>query len=106
MMRHETYMKQAAMQSDNPVQDIVEISSRIGDKLDMVNSPPHYNHAGIECIEAIEAALTPEEFRGYCKGNTLKYTWREKYKNGDQDLDKAAWYIDRLRSYKERFDES
>ena len=30
---------------------------------DMVNQPPHYNHARIECIEAIEAALTPDEFR-------------------------------------------
>ena len=64
--------------------------------VDMVNSPPHYNNAGIECIEAIEAALTPEEFRGYCKGNNLKYTWRERYKNKTEDLEKAAWYLDRL----------
>ena len=28
---------------------------------DNVNKPPHYNHAGIECIEAIHAALHPEE---------------------------------------------
>ena len=43
---------------------------------DNVNKPPHYNHAGIECIEAIHAALTPEEFRGNIKGNNMKYTWR------------------------------
>ena len=69
---------------------------------DMVNQPPHYNHAGIECIEAIEAALTPDEFRGYCKGNMIKYTWREQCKNGDEDLKKSSWYMHRLLSYAER----
>tara|TARA_R100000388_G_scaffold83882_1_gene62857 strand:+ start:313 stop:600 length:288 start_codon:yes stop_codon:yes gene_type:complete len=64
--------------------------------VDMVNNPPHYNEAGIECIDAIQAALTPIEFRGYCKGNNLKYTWREHYKGEDEDLRKAAWYLDRL----------
>jgi hypothetical protein len=64
---------------------------------DMVNSPPHYTTSGIECIDAIRAALTPEEFRGFCKGNALKYTWREKHKGGDQDLAKAAWYLNKLK---------
>lgn len=63
---------------------------------DMVNSPPHYNQSGIECFDAIRAALTPEEFRGYIKGNIIKYTWREQYKNKDQDLEKASWYLSRL----------
>jgi len=65
-------------------------------KEDMVNDPPHYNTGSIECIDAIQAALTPTEFRGYCKGNNLKYTWREHYKGEDEDLKKAAWYLDRL----------
>lgn len=60
-----------------------------------VNHPAHYNAGGIECIDAIQAALTPEEFRGYCKGNVLKYCWREKHKGGDESLEKAAWYLDR-----------
>jgi hypothetical protein len=67
---------------------------------DMVNSPPHYQGDGIECIDAIRAALTPEEFRGYCKGNGLKYVWRERNKGGDQDLAKAAWYLNRLNQEK------
>ena len=65
-------------------------------KEDMVNSPPHYNQHGIECIQAIRAALTDEEFKGYCKGNVLKYTWREHYKSQVEDLKKAAWYVNRL----------
>jgi len=63
---------------------------------DPVNHPPHYAQGGIECIDAIEAALTPEEFRGYCKGNVYKYLWRERHKGGDQDIGKARWYIERL----------
>jgi hypothetical protein len=70
--------------------------------LDPVNQPEHYRQGNIECIEAIEAALTPEEFRGYCKGNVLKYVWREKHKGGTQSLQKAAWYLQHLIEYTEK----
>ena len=63
---------------------------------DAVNHPSHYTDGGIECIEAIEAALTNEEFRGYCKGNCIKYNWRERHKGGTESLKKAQWYLDRL----------
>lgn len=59
-----------------------------------VYEPEHYqSESGIECIEAIRAALTPEEFRGYCKGNVIKYVWRERKKGGDESLEKANWYL-------------
>jgi len=63
---------------------------------DAVNHPAHYTEGGIECIEAIEAQLTPEEYRGYLKGNVAKYVWREKHKGGNESLRKAQWYLDRL----------
>lgn len=62
-------------------------------KNDDVNHPSHYTSGSIECIEAIRAALTPEEFRGYCKGNALKYVWREKHKGGKESIEKAQWYL-------------
>ncbi len=65
-------------------------------KEDLVNHPAHYTDGNIECIEAIEAQLTPEEYRGYLKGNVAKYLWREKYKGGVQSLQKAQWYLTRL----------
>lgn len=52
-----------------------------------------YTHGDIECIDAIRAALSPEEFRGFCKGNVIKYTWREAFKGGDVDIKKASAYI-------------
>ena len=40
--------------------------------------------------------LSPEEFIGYLRGNSLKYRWRFRYKNGIEDLKKAEWYENRL----------
>ena len=63
----------------------------------MVDHPPHYNNGHIECIEAIEAMLTPDEFVGYLRGNSLKYRWRFRYKKKPiEDLRKARWYEERL----------
>lgn len=64
---------------------------------DMVNHPPHYqSEKGIECIDAIEAAMTVDEFRGYLRGNCLKYLWRAEKKGRDEDIKKAAWYLNKL----------
>ena len=64
---------------------------------DNVNQPFHYTRGGIECIHAIESALTEEEFRGYCKGNALKYVWRSGLKNdAKEDIQKAQWYLAKL----------
>jgi len=42
-------------------------------------------------------ALTPEEFKGYCKGNIIKYVWRENFKDQNiQDLRKSNFYLNRL----------
>ena len=65
-------------------------------KPDVVNHPVHYNTGKIEVINIIEDQLTPDEFRGYIKGNILKYITRERHKNGLEDLKKARWYLDRL----------
>ncbi len=64
--------------------------------VDMVNKPAHYRQGGVECIEAIEASMSREEFQGYLKGNLEKYIWRYRHKNGIEDLRKARWYLDRL----------
>lgn len=65
----------------------------------LVHAPEHYRKGGIECIDAIRAALTPEEFRGYCKGNAIKYLWRERHKGGAQDLAKASVYLGWLQDH-------
>jgi Protein of unknwon function (DUF3310) len=59
---------------------------------DSVNHPDHYQ-GGFECIDAIAAALTEEELRGFIKGNAIKYVWRSNLKGGSEDLAKAEWYL-------------
>jgi len=68
----------------------------IDETYSIVESPLHYRQGEIEAIDAIEAALSVEEFRGYLKGNVMKYTWREAYKGGPEDVRKAQWYLNRL----------
>ena len=104
-MRHEEYMKQASKQPD-VLQDIIGTADRISDKIDMVNSPSHYNQSGIECITAIQAALGPN-FKYYLQGNIMKYLWRFDYKGKPlEDLDKAQWYLSALREDVAASDES
>ena len=60
--------------------------------LDLVNSPPHYKSGGIETIDFIEA-----KDLNYRLGNVVKYVSRAGRKDTDpvQDLEKAAWYLQR-----------
>ena len=59
----------------------------------------HYMRGGIECITAMRAISTPEEFRGYLRLTAFKYLWRL----GEKDLPareakKARDYITWLES--------
>lgn len=76
------------------------LKAHLNEKLvsDNVDSPNHYKLRGldIEAIDVIRGALTEDEFRGFCKGNVLKYTIREGHKNGDEDLKKAKKYLEFL----------
>ena len=62
---------------------------------DKIN-PSHYRTDTIECIDAIEAMLTPEEFIGYLRGSIMKYEWRYPNKNGVEDLIKSQWFTNKL----------
>ena len=65
--------------------------------MDNVNRPTHYNTGNIECIEAIEESMSSVAFKGYLKGNCMKYLWRYDYKGKQvEDLQKAGWYLQKL----------
>lgn len=66
---------------------------------DMVNNPPHYtqNPSGVECIEVIEHL--PSNIAA-----AIKYLWRCDDKNNpEEDLNKAAWYINRELERRRKF---
>ena len=64
-------------------------------KKDNIN-PEHYKSKSKETIERLQDNLTAGEFKGYLKGNILKYLDRYEHKNGVEDLNKANWYLNKL----------
>ena len=65
---------------------------------DAVHHPSHYTLPGldVESVDVIRAVLTPEEFKGWCKGNALKYSLRAGRKDPAkevQDLAKAGVFL-------------
>lgn len=63
---------------------------------DAINNPTHYTNGNIECLDAMQAMLSPDEFIGFLRGNIFKYQWRYKLKNGVEDLKKAQFYQNKL----------
>ena len=62
---------------------------------DPVEHPKHYNTGVIETADYIRDKLNDDEWRGYIKGNVLKYVSRERHKGGLEDMRKAAWYLNK-----------
>ena len=78
---------------DESLEDIIARQ----DEEDMVGAPRHYNTGNIECIDAIEESMSSVAFKGYLKGNCMKYLWRYDYKGKQvEDLQKAGWYLNKL----------
>ena len=78
---------------DESLEDIIARE----DEEDMVGAPYHYNTGNIECIDAIEESMSSVAFKGYLKGNCMKYLWRYDYKGKQvEDLQKAGWYLNKL----------
>ena len=91
-------MKRMRMDDATPAEcDGISVLTKKSKQVDPVEQPDHYNKGAIEAIEAIKASMPEHEFKGYLKGNALKYLWRYDYKGKPvEDLRKCRWYIDRL----------
>lgn len=63
---------------------------------DNVIHPSHYADKQIEVIDYIKDTLSDEQYKGYCRGNIIKYISRYDKKNGLEDLLKARVYLDWL----------
>lgn len=77
---------------------------------DLVNHPKHYKLAnGIEAIDLMEMTSTPPEFCGHLRNNALKYIIRAGKKDPSkfvEDLDKAIWYLTKLKDYYKKCEEN
>lgn len=81
--------------SKAPTPDVPVVDGTMNDA---VHHPSHYTLPGldVESVDVIRAVLTPEEFKGWCKGNALKYSLRAGRKDPTkevQDLAKAGVFL-------------
>lgn len=79
--------------SDKPV---------IHDTLSKVDHPRHYSSGSIECIDAMESAFGKEKVISFCHLNAFKYIWRSQHKDGNTDIEKAIWYLQKELSLKQK----
>ena len=63
---------------------------------DMINHPSHYCH-GMECVDEIELIFGKEVLKHFCLGNAWKYRKRALFKNGQEDIDKSDFYINKYK---------
>lgn len=73
-------------------------------KEDLVNNPKHYDlfADGTKSFDVIRKTLSPEEYKGFLKGNILKYRLRAG-KKGDASIciAKSDWYENKLAEFVE-----
>ena len=64
-------------------------------EFDVVSRPAHYAKTSIECIDAMVETQGVEAVKAFCVCNAFKYLWRHNEKNGDEDIKKASWYLNK-----------
>ena len=55
----------------------------------------HYKEMGIPPWDVMESVLTTEEFIGFLKGNIIKYSMRQGFKDSN-DAGKCLHYMEKL----------
>lgn len=78
----------ARISSENWREPVTALDGQVGGS--------HYKDMEVQPWQAMEAWLTPEEYRGYHKGVAIGYLAREQQKGGLQDIEKAIHHLHRL----------
>jgi hypothetical protein len=72
-----------------------------------VNHPSHYNRENaMECIDEMVLVFGEEAVKNFCLCNSWKYRYRAADKNGEEDLKKSDWYIQKYKELKEQKDKN
>lgn len=68
-----------------------------GPEEDKINHPNHYtNGHGLECIDEMLEVFGTRVVADFCLCNVWKYRRRAIYKNGEEDMQKAEWYMNKF----------
>lgn len=77
------------------LENAVTVTEEITADFDVVERPKHYASTSIECIDAMRETQGVEATKDFCICNAFKYLWRHNNKNGDEDIKKANWYLNK-----------
>lgn len=69
----------------------------VKDDTDMVNHPNHYTNGGMECFDEMLLVFGKETVANFCLCNAWKYRYRAIYKNGEEDIKKSHWYMNKYK---------
>jgi hypothetical protein len=86
----------ARISSPNWREEVSVDTNKTTSALDGQIGGSHYKDMQVQPWQAMEAWLTPEEYRGYHKGVAIGYLAREQQKGGLQDIEKAIHHLHRL----------
>lgn len=64
---------------------------------DTVSHPAHYTNGGMECIDEMILIFGKEAVKHFCLCNAWKYRRRALYKNGEEDMQKSHWYLEKYK---------
>ena len=69
---------------------------------DSVNQPAHYLKGGMECIDEMVLVFGKEATAHFCLCNVWKYRRRALYKNGEEDMQKSHFYLNKYKELIEK----
>lgn len=92
----EEQMRELSRKPLHDAETIARALEKVNNQSDKVNHPTHYNVHKHECIDEMVAVFGVEAVKCFCKCNAWKYRYRSVAKNGEEDLAKADWYIEKL----------
>ena len=76
------------------------------EEYDVVNKPKHYcREGGMECFDEMLLLFSREEVLAFCKLNAWKYRYRAAGKNGEEDLKKSDWYLNKYKKIINQLDD-
>jgi hypothetical protein len=61
----------------------------------------HYRSKTIQPWDAMEVWMPPEQFKGFLRGNAIKYLARCDDKGGMEDIKKAGHYLHKLQEHQD-----
>lgn len=94
MLAQETFQQKLLSAPQPLLAQPKEISKESASALNSQVGGDHYKRFGeFQPVKVLQAWLTPEEFKGYCKGQVIAYLAREAEKGGRLDIEKSSHWL-------------